>query len=148
MKMVLRETVDGQLFHYKRWRGDLIHWHYELIESHTFISKLAFGGLFSNERLFIVKTPEGDVSITLTRKTKWNGATCAPDFPKVVRGTAFHDTLYDCKEEIAAAWGWSVCDVRRWADDVFNEVNKAEGFWRAVKRIYYRAVRWLGGLFR
>jgi hypothetical protein len=148
MKTFYRETRDGQIFHYERWRGDILHWHYHLLESHSFRSDLKCGGLFHNSLLLVVpiKDAEGNATgamITVSKSAKWNGATCAPDFSQVIRGTLFHDMICECQEEIASVWCWDVPQVRRWGDDLFNEVNRVEGFFYPLKRIYYRAVRWV-----
>jgi hypothetical protein len=153
IKTFLRETVDGQVFHYERWRGDFFHWYYHLLEAHSFRSKLAIPGLFHNSLLLIVPIKDIDgkiigAQITVSKTARWNGATMAPDFQQVVRGTLFHDIIYDCLEEIAVAWNWSLPQVRRWGDQLFNEVNRVEGFFFPLKLIYYRAVRRLGGLAR
>jgi hypothetical protein len=164
MKIFYRITRDGRVFHYERWRGDIFHWHYRLLDAHSFQSEIKCGGFFHNSLLLIVpiksivpmKT-EGKIGtmISAFKSAEWNGATLAPDFPPVIRGTLFHDLTYECLEEIATAWGWSVPQTRKWSDELFNEVNRLEGFLYPLKRVYFKAVRklggitkWLGGLLR
>lgn len=97
--------------------------------------------------------PTGD------REPFCDGASLAPDQIgklKFVKAAAGHDAMYSQLENIAAAWGWTVDNVRKLADDMFGdllvaEADRAGGIWspigKLVARIYHGAVRLFGGVY-
>ena len=92
-----------------------------------------------------------------------DGATCAPDklIIDIAKGYFPHDAGYAELEKMAAdprwiANGWTFKDIRKLWDIVLGQclqhaANKQTGIKKraanVVARIYYRAVRWFGGLF-
>lgn len=89
-----------------------------------------------------------------------DGSSLAPDeIGKIdtIRSSIGHDCMYEHLESIAEAWGWSVDDVRKLADDAFGcdlkeeAASQKSAIWRivgnAIASVYHRAVRWFGGLY-
>jgi hypothetical protein len=114
------------------------------------VSAMTAPGYHSDDLLHIIPRIGGGTVITLMPGFRWNGATFAPDFRRVLPGSAIHDALYERRFELADEWHTPESLVRHWADEVFNEVNRHYGFGYLLKRIYYRAVRrlgWIGGVF-
>ena len=89
-----------------------------------------------------------DSVITVQPSDICDGATLAPD--KVgrwilVEAALAHDALYAELDAIAAAWGWPLSRVRKWADDVFYGVAVMRApHWLA--RLYWRGIRAGGGI--
>jgi len=89
-----------------------------------------------------------DSVITVQPGDICDGATLAPD--KVghwvlIEAALAHDALYAELDQIAAAWGWTRADTRKWADDVFYGLAIARApHWLA--RLYWRGVRAGGGI--
>lgn len=89
-----------------------------------------------------------DSIITILPNEECDGATLAPDklgrwsfvVPSIV-----HDAIYSRLEPIAAAWGWPVAKVRKWADKVFYGVS-LHYVPKPLALIYYGGVRAFGGL--
>lgn len=121
---------------------------YILLVDDTFATRRAVPRKYTNPEITIEPTSGGWVLLTAHQGAAWDGATAAPDFVSVIRGTLYHDLIYRNIPQIAATWGWRQWRVRRWGDKVFDEVNKAEGAPWLIKRIYYRAVRSFGWLAR
>ena len=75
-------------------------------------------------------------SLTVHPGYCWDGATCAPDFRRVMRATVIHDLL--CQLDHCHDWPHS----RREADDHFYQVARADNF--PLSGLYYAAVRLAG----
>ncbi len=86
--------------------------------------------------------------ITIKQGKFCDGATMAPDRIgewSMIEASLFHDAAYGELEEIAAAWGWRVSEVRAWADWIFAAVGTRHApSWMA--RVYFRGVRAFGGI--
>lgn len=89
-----------------------------------------------------------------------DGSSLAPDRIgswNTIKAALGHDAGYEHMEEMAAAWGWSVEDVRWLIDAMFGDLLKAEArrqrsaVMRAaggvLSRIYHAAVRAFGGIY-
>lgn len=102
-----------------------------------------------------------------------DGASLAPDTPRGVdAGFALHDPGYEELDAIAAAWAdepfrpgpnlvrdwlarrdsrgsdtWTPADVRLLFDAIFADAADEGGGWAGVVKLYYNAVRYLGGIF-
>lgn len=90
------------------------------------------------DSVITIKTYGGDIC---------DGASLAPDRIgpwKMVIGSLFHDAWYYKMCEIAEAWQMPLRDVRLLGDDIFYGILAIISP-RLLSRIYYRAVRLLGG---
>lgn len=120
---------------------------YILLEDWTIESYRSVPDHFRDKYVTIVKHNKKTI-ITIRKGFIWDGATLAPDFKTVIPGTIVHDALYERLCILSKYWNISREAVRRWADKVFNDINKEFNFWRPIKRIYYRAVRIFGRFVR
>ncbi len=76
-----------------------------------------------------------------------DGCSLAPDWRGCLEGALFHDAWYLDMDAMAEATGIPVAKLRRLGDAVFGDLCRALGAPSVVARIYYSAVRALGGLF-
>lgn len=89
----------------------------------------------SNEKPYMMISPEG--LLTVFKGYAWDGATSAPDYPEIYYATLVHDALYQFLPKTPMS--------RKQIDDIFLKMMLENNFKYA--RIYYRAVRWFGGIF-
>jgi hypothetical protein len=78
-----------------------------------------------------------------------DGATLAPDRIgswSFVEAAIAHDSIYGEMEAIASAWGWTVDQVRAWADGLFLDVA-CEHAPSRIARWYWRGIRAAGGVW-
>ena len=105
------------------------------------------GKICTGEKLRIQRTLAGAL-ITIDAEFEWDGATMVPDFWAARKGSLVHDALYRNLDSLVMDYQCELREARWWADAIFNEVNTAFGLWRTVARLYFRGVRWLGGIAR
>jgi len=79
-----------------------------------------------------------------------DGSTLSPDYIffkklKPIIAALAHDAIYPEIGKLAKAWGISISEARKWADEIMYGINMQ--YARPVARIYYRFVRLFGGLF-
>jgi hypothetical protein len=120
--------------------------HYILLENWIFKSKILVSNDFENNYLKIEKHDEY-IIIIVKKGFEWNGASFIIDFKNVIPGTIIHDAIYHYLHEISQYLNIPIKNVRKYADDVFNEINKHYNLWKPIRLLYYTGVRWLGGIF-
>lgn len=89
-----------------------------------------------------------DSVITIQPYEDCDGCTLSPDRVGrwiLVEAALAHDAIYGEMDAIAAAWGWPVSRVRRWADDVFYGIASARAP-HVLARLYWRGIRACGGI--
>lgn len=131
----------NETFTYRRERNGLFGWKYTLGCTFTTRIQLTSPSVFDNGVLRMTPNPDGSTTIVVTEGYGWDGATFAPDHPKIIRGTLVHDIGLDHAEEIVEAWGVPYEFVRKWFDRAFMEVNNNSETPRLLSRAYYRGVR-------
>lgn len=89
-----------------------------------------------------------DQAMEIFKAFGWNGADLFPD-KGLLTASAVHDYLYGRLEVIAKAWGWTVEEVRRLADDIFASLayRGDKGFKAFFKRVIYGVLRLGGGIY-
>lgn len=78
------------------------------------------------------------IRITVKEGYSFDGATCAPDFERVMRAALLHDALWQCLK-CGVNW-YEYSD----ADHFFLQVMAQDGFNWFLRNTYYLAVRSLG----
>lgn len=78
-----------------------------------------------------------DGLLTIFKGYSWDGTTLSPDFAETYFPSLVHDALYQFLPNTPM--------TRKQIDDIFLKMMKEANFKYA--RIYYRAVRWFGGIF-
>ena len=76
--------------------------------------------------------------IIVSKGYAWDGATAAPDFKGTYFATLLHDALYQFLDKGNPL-------TRKEIDDIFLKIMQRDGF--KLAKVYYRAVRLLGGIF-
>lgn len=111
---------------------------YTLEEDYVYFSGIKnrkFEGEDKTKRIWLRILPNG--AIFIPKGYSWDGATLAPDFPELYYPTLVHDALYQFLPHTPMS--------RKEIDDIFLKMMQEENFKYA--KIYYRAVRWFGGIF-
>ena len=98
----------------------------------------------------------GGWTMVLPQGYKWGGSS-APFFARMVniggnnkgtrRAFLFHDAAYQGMRRRAIPPGWTNRRrklARKWADQVMNQILKADGHGRRRTKLVYRFVRWFG----
>lgn len=76
-----------------------------------------------------------------------DGCSLSPDLTGCVEASLFHDPWYIEMDRMSATTGIPVADLRRLGDAVFGALCVAYGAPGPIARVYYNAVRLLGGLY-
>lgn len=76
-----------------------------------------------------------------------DGCSLSPDLRGCAEAALFHDPWYLEMDNMAESTGIPVRDLRRLGDAVFGALCSALGAPGPLARLYYSAVRWLGGLY-
>lgn len=95
----------------------------------------SFEGKDAKGRVWLRITPDG--TLFIPKGYAWDGATFAPDFPQLYYPTLVHDALYQFLPHTPMS--------RKEIDDIFLRQMQEANF--KLAKIYYRAVRWFGGVF-
>lgn len=89
----------------------------------------------SEGKAYMTISPAG--ILTVFEGYAWDGATLAPDYAEIYYATLVHDALYQFLPNTPMS--------RKAIDDIFLKMMQENNFKYA--KIYYRAVRWFGGIF-
>jgi hypothetical protein len=89
----------------------------------------------SEEKAYMTISPAG--ILTVFKDYAWDGTTMSPDFTETYYPALVHDALYQFLPKTPMS--------RKAIDDIFLKMMLENNFKYA--RIYYRAVRWFGGVF-
>lgn len=147
--MNIGALVTSSLLKYlkKAWDKDRDH-HYKLLENWQLLELLEHVPDYEGKNLTII-----DNVIIFHPCTEADGATFAPD--KVGKhdfrpGAIAHDIIYAEIPDIAKTFGWTTEKTRKWADNIFTDINKryASGILVGTYHEAVRKVGWLAPILR
>lgn len=131
-------------FTYMRKKKGWFSWEYRLLASYDVVVDLPCPRVFSHLFLVLAPTLDGKTLVHVEKSFSWDGATRAPDYHTMIKGTLVHDIVLDYAEAIMFVWECPYITVRHWADQAFKEVNATEKTPWILNRIYYKFVHVYG----